>query len=326
MPAAHNVLRRPPRHSIDYVEYAMPDPPVCVIVVNWNRCEDTLECLASLESSSYEKTRVLVVDNGSTDGSPQRIREKFPKIEILELPENKGFAGGNNAAFRHLRDTGAGYFFLLNNDAVVAADAIAMLVAAAESAPDIGVVGAKVLFADDPMTLESVGVAVNMRTGRVRQIGYGEKDTGQYSELCRRDAVNGCAMLIRASLVENAGPLDEEYFCYFEEIDFCLRATGRGHRVLYCPDAVVYHKGAASGGGRRSPLLLYYGMRNQLLLARKQGRGGPGFVREGWVLALNVLSALRSPGENRIAALKWIWRGWRDYRKGKLGKASYKFD
>ena len=304
----------------------MSEPLVYVIVVNWNRCEDTLECLASLESSSYEKMKVLVVDNGSTDGSPQRIREEFPNTGILELPENVGFAGGNNAAFRHLRDAGAGYFFLLNNDATVEDDTVSMLVAAAESAPDIGVVGAKVLFADDPIMLESAGVSVNLRTGRVRQIGYREKDTGQYSELCKRDAVNGCAMLMRASLVESVGLLDEEFFCYFEEVDFCLRASEKGYRVLYCPDAPVYHKGAASGGGRRSPLQFYYGMRNQLLLTRKRGHGAPGPMRTAWVLTLNLLSALISPGKNRIEALKWIWRGWRDYRKGQLGKASHKFD
>jgi hypothetical protein len=303
----------------------MPDPLVYAIVVNWNRCDDTLACLASLEGSSYGNLKALVVDNGSTDGSSQRIRAEFPKTELLALSENLGYAGGNNAAFRHLKDAGADYFFLLNNDATVDADAVAMLVAASESAPDIGIVGAKVLHADDPMLIESVGVSVNLRTARIRQIGYGEKDAGQYAELCRRDAVNGAAMLIRAPLLKEVGLFDEEFFCYFEEVDFCLRASEMNYRILYCPDALAYHKGASSGGGRRSPLQFYYGMRNQLLLARKRGKGTPGYVRTIMVLALNIVSALLSPGQGRLGALKWIRRGWQDYRKGIFGKATYDF-
>jgi len=303
----------------------MPDPLVYAIVVNWNRCEDTLECLASLEGSSYGNLTILVIDNGSTDGSPQRIRAEFPKIELLALPENSGYAGGNNAAFRRLKDAGADYFFLLNNDATADRDCVGMLVAAAESAPDIGVVGAKALHADDPTLIESVGVSVNLRTARVRQIGYGEKDAGQYGELLKRDAVNGAAMLVRAALLEEVGLFDEEYFCYFEEVDFCLRAGEKNYRILYCPDALVYHKGASSGGGRRSPLQFYYGTRNQLLLARKRGKGTPGYARTVMVLALNVLSALLRPGKGRLGALKWIRRGWHDYRKGIFGKATYDF-
>ena len=303
----------------------MPDPLVYAIVVNWNRCEDTLECLASLEKSSYGNLRVLVVDNGSTDGSCKRIDEEFPKIQVLALPENKGFAGGNNAAFRHLKDAGADYFFLLNNDAVVEADAVAMLVAMAESAPAIGIVGAKVLQAGNPLLIESVGVSVNVRTGRVKQVGYGEKDAGQYSELCEHEAVNGAAMLLRAALIDEVGFFDEDFFCYFEEVDFCLRAKAKGHRIMYCPDAVVYHKGAASGGGRRSAMQFYYGTRNQLLLARKRGQGSPGYFRTMLVLALNIVSAVLSPGKGRLAALKWIRRGWHDYRKGVFGKASHDF-
>jgi hypothetical protein len=303
----------------------MPDPLVYAIVINWNRCEDTLACLASLEASSYAPLTILVVDNGSTDGSPQRIRAEFPKIELLALPENTGYAGGNNAAFRHLADAGADYFFLLNNDATAEEDCIGMLVAAAESAPDIGIVGAKVLHADDPLIIESAGVSVNLRTGRVRQIGYGEKDAGQYAELRRRDAVNGAAMLVRASLLKEIGCFDEDYFCYFEEVDFCLRAGEKDYRTLYCPDAMAYHKGASSGGGRRSPMQFYYGMRNQLLLAKKRGKETPGFVRTMMVLALNIVSALLKPGKGRLGALKWLRRGWQDYRKGAFGKANYDF-
>lgn len=304
----------------------MNGPLVYIIVVNWNRREDTLACLAALAASSYEKARTLVVDNGSTDGSAERIRAEFPNIDVFELPENTGFAGGNNAAFRHLKNAGAEYFFLLNNDAVVETDAISMLVAAAESAPDIGVVGAKVLFADDPVTIESVGASFNPRTGRVRQTGHGERDAGQHDSLCRRDAVNGCAMLVRASLIDEIGPFDEEFFCYFEEVDFCLRAAEKGYRILYCPDAFVYHKGAASGGGRRSALQFYYGTRNQLLLARKRGRGAPGFARAALVMFFNLLAAVVSPGGKRSTALKWVWRGWRDYRNGRFGKTSHEFE
>jgi GT2 family glycosyltransferase len=304
----------------------MSDPTVHVIIINWNGCEDTLKCLASIAASSYERTRILVVDNGSTDGSVERIRAEYPEAEILELGGNAGFAGGCNAAFRRLKGEGEGYYFLLNNDAVLESDAIGMLAAAAESTPEAGVWGAKVLFADDPLQIESAGAEVNLRTGRIRQVGFGEKDAGQYSEVRGCDAVNGCAMLIRPEALEAAGVFDEEFFCYFEEVDFCLRAADKGYRVLYCPDAVVYHKGAASGGGRRSPLQLYYGVRNQLLLLSKRGGGGiPGFLRTLYIMLLNVASAVISPGRSRLSALKWIWRGWRDYRQGKFGKARHEF-
>jgi GT2 family glycosyltransferase len=188
-------------------------PRVAVIVLNWNGGQDTLDCLASLRQMDYPCFDVLVVDNSSTDGSIEAIRESFPEVSLIETGANLGFTGGNNVGMRHALDRGADYVLLLNNDTEVAVDLLACLVDAVEAEPGVGVAGPLIYYYDQPEIVWSAGGAVDRRRGQTRMVGLGEPDSGQYGSMPREvDFVSGCALLARRSVLEQIGLLDERFF------------------------------------------------------------------------------------------------------------------
>src|SRR5436190_7401977 len=132
-------------------------PSVAVIVLNWNGRDDTLACLESLAGLNYDNFQVMVVDNGSTDGSVGAIRPRFPGVEIIETGRNLGFAEGNNVGIRLALDRGMDYVFLLNNDTVVDPSLLSELVAAAERCPEGGIFGAQILYHSDPLKIWFAG-------------------------------------------------------------------------------------------------------------------------------------------------------------------------
>ncbi len=304
----------------------MSAPRVHIAVLNWNNAPDTIACLRSLERHACNNTETVVVDNGSTDGSGGEIASRFPEARMLLLPENRGFSGGANTALRDAAEKKADYVFLLNNDAEVEADTIADLVSCAEENETAGIVGAKVLMAGSPGMIESEGVAINLFTGRIRQIGFGRPDSEAPAEPLERRAVHGAAMLIRIKMFNDIGPLAEEYFCYFEEIDYCLRAARAGWQVMYCPSARVMHKGASSFGGGFSAKRFYYAARNHLLLISKHSDGYFLPIRLLWVRLLTRLQLLRAPTDKRKRLKHWIRKAWSDFNDGKFGRADYDFD
>ena len=304
----------------------MSAPPVHIIIVNWNNAPDTIACLESLEKLTFSDAVPVVVDNGSTDGSAAEISGRFPGTRMLKLPENMGFAGGVNAAAEAAIKEGVKYIFLLNNDATVRPDTVANLVSCAEKTDRAGIVGAKVLRADDASRIESEGVSVCLCTGRIKQTGFGAKDRNETAPAVGRDAVHGAAMLVRTETLEDTGLLDEDYFCYFEEIDLCLRAREVGWRVIYCPSAAVLHKGAATFGGAWSARRIYYAARNQLLLVGRHSGTLLLPIRLWWVRMLSRLMLLKAPAEKRKRLKHWLRQAWRDYENAKFGRADYEFN
>ena len=249
----------------------MTHPPVVyAIVLNWNGWQDTVRCLASLRASVGLDPRVVVVDNGSTDGSTKRLAPLLgpSRDELLCAEHNLGFTGGVNLGLRHAHDHGADYFFLLNNDATVAPDCLARLVVAAASRPDIGFVGPKIVWEGEPGRLWSAGMSVAWPAARVNA-HYNEPDDGRFDGRRLVEGLTGCALLVTPAVLDRAGLLDDRYFAYYEDLDWRLRARRVGLRALYAGDARAAHQGSATtnrGAGRsQSALANYYGARNGLL-------------------------------------------------------------
>jgi GT2 family glycosyltransferase len=251
----------------------MTFPRVAVIVLNWNGGQDTLDCLASLRQIDYPCFDVLVVDNSSTDGSIEAIRESFPEVSLIETGANLGFTGGNNVGMRRALDRGADYVLLLNNDTEVATDLLTCLVDAVEADPEVGIAGPLIYYYDLPGTIWSAGGAVDRRRGQTRMIGLDELDSGQYGSASREvDFVSGCALLARRSVLEQVGLLDERFFAYYEEVEWCLRARRAGFRTINVPGAKVWHK-ISPGQRAASPIVHYYMTRNRLLFLKATGAG-----------------------------------------------------
>jgi hypothetical protein len=220
------------------------DPLVCVVVLNWNGLKDTVECLESLQKITYPNHKVVVVDNASASDDVRILRDRFGAYaHIIRNDRNYGYTGGNNIGIRHaLQAHDPGYVLILNNDTTVAPDFLGHLVHAAESDRAIGVAGPKVYYRDLPDRIQSAGMKVNMWTGQSTLIGGRQLDAGQHDTLREVDSVSGCCLLIKRLAIESVGEFDERYFCYWDETDYCARIRKAGLKVMYVPEASIWHR------------------------------------------------------------------------------------
>jgi GT2 family glycosyltransferase len=219
---------------------------VVIVVLNWRRPDETITCLESLAAADLSGARTLVVDNGSNDGSVARIRARFPDQWIVELPENRGYAGGNNAGIRAALDAGAGAVLLLNNDAQVAPDFLMPLLWALNSHRAVAGVSSAILRADHPQVLDVAWLDLYWGHGIIRRRGVNAMPGEGYHYRREVDAAVGCCLLLSREALQVIGPLDERYFAYHEEVDWCLRARRAGFVLLYEPMARVFHGGSKS--------------------------------------------------------------------------------
>jgi GT2 family glycosyltransferase len=238
-------------------------PSVAVIVLNWNGRDDTIACLESLDKVEYPRFDVVVVDNGSSDGSVAAIRQRFPRLEVVETGLNLGFAEGNNVGIRLALARHADYVFLLNNDTVVHPLLLKELVSAAERCPEGGIFSAKIFWYAEPARIWYAGVAWDERKMEFRHM----VDETMLDErgVIPTDYACGCALLAKSATLRKIGLLDPKFFLTFEESDFCYRARSAGIGCFYVPAAIVWHKISVSFGGAASPLAKYFMTRNRLL-------------------------------------------------------------
>jgi len=225
-----------------------PYPRVAIIIVNWNRRELTLDCLASLRLITYPNYRIIVVDNGSTDNSAEAIKSNYPDAQLLELNKNIRYAGGNNAALKALLDDQDDFVLLLNNDTTVEPDFLTHLVITC-SPDDIGMIGPKILYHSRPDVIWFAGGVINPAWGYVRHLGLRQLDDGRFDQAREVSFLTGCCLLIKRRILVEVGLLDESFYLYSEDADYCLRTLGRGYHLFYQPKARIYHKVSASTGG-----------------------------------------------------------------------------
>lgn len=246
-------------------------PKINIIVLNWNNAKDTLECLESIYTIDYPKYELIVVDNGSTDNSLSLIKQAFPKATYIENKENLGYVGGNNAGISYSLKTTADYFFILNNDTVIAKDILSAFAEAAIQHPNAGVLGGKIFYYDKPHTIWHAGGYWSEKQMK----GFHIDENTPNSQSGKKDItkvffVFGAAMLLKKEAIIKAGMLDEKFFLMVEEIDLCHRISKEGFDCLYVPKACVWHKGSNSfGDGKNGPQQLYYFHRNRLLFLYK---------------------------------------------------------
>lgn len=192
------------------------------------------------------------------------------KLVLIKNEKNYGFAEGNNIGMRYaLKALNPDYILLLNNDTVVDKRFLDELVKVAESDEKIGIVGPKIYYYNEPRKIQHAGGIINMWTGRRYMRGCGEIDNIKYNKLMPVDFITGATLLIKRDVIYNIGLLDPEYFSYTEDIDWCYRTTKSGYRILYVPNAKVWHKVSATTGGEMSDTSLYYISRNTIIFMKK---------------------------------------------------------
>lgn len=288
-----------------------------VCLLNWNRREDTLRCLSALVPVAGD-AMVIVADNGSQDGSLEAIRAAHPEVELIDNGANLGFSGGYNRAIRHAFARGASWVVLLNNDAILAPDALGAFRAAAERWPGAGVLAGR-LFEPDGR-VQWAGQRIGLLTGYSgRPRGFGRPDAPELRVEAPVERAVGALMAVSRAAVEAAGELDEDLFAYVEDVDWSLRIREAGFECVLVPGAAATHELAASSGGRLSTGPMYYGVRNTIVVCERHrplGRVGTR-LRRASILASFLARALLVVRSRAVA--RAVRSGYADARAGRLG-------
>lgn len=257
---------------------------VGIVVLNWNNAIDTIECIKSVLKINYTRYQLYVVDNYSTDDSVETIcrylqenqinfcwvdeldiqKTIFDKFRVILVrsSSNKGFSGGNNIAINNITSKGlADYIWILNNDTIVDKNALATMVEMANSDPHIGIVGSKILdYYNKDLIQTAGGGRLDYLKGTTKHIAVFE--SMNWDQPVTLDYITGASMLIKKELIERIGLLDEDYFLYWEDVDYSFRAINNGYKLAYCKDSHVWHKESATAG--RDSVHLYYKYRNAM--------------------------------------------------------------
>ena len=273
-------------------------PKVFINTLNWNGKKDTLECVSSLKKITYPNYEIVIIDNGSHDGSVEAFRAAHPDVTILENGANLGYSLGFNAGLKYSYEHGADYVLVLNNDTVVDPKVIDALVEVAESDARVGFVSGKVYYFDDPTRLQTAGRRNHPIFLVHELVGMGEIDQGQYDEIKDYDYLDDVYVLVSKQAYLDTGGFDANFFLYFEETDWCARIRKAGYRLVYTPHAKIWHKDGRSTGGNQGVNFTYYMARNQILFVRRNAP--PGHFRK-----YLAYIAWRAP--RRIA--QWLKRG-----------------
>ncbi len=237
------------------------EPRVVISILNWNGAEKTLACLRSLKVQTYRNAVIRVVDNGSVDDSCERISSAYPDVMLLRNPENTGFAAGHNVVLRKAHEGDADYVWILNSDAEVHADALAALVALSESDSAIGLVSPVIYDRSDTSRVQFCGSWLDWDAQEVRY-------SREFAAIEAREKVApgdmslwGTALLIKREVLERVGMLDENFFAYYEDNDYCVRAARCGFFSRVAPSAMVRHD-AHRSTRTRPPYFFYLMARN----------------------------------------------------------------
>lgn len=286
-------------------------PRVSIITLNWNRCQDTLAFLESCYRLTYPNLHLIVVDNGSSDGSVAAIGERFPEVTQLVNERNLGFAAGMNVGLRYALAQGADYLFIANNDTLVDPEMLSPLVTIAQSgAADL--LAPAIYYADAPTRPWSVGGWRNPLTLEIAQSQALQRvvaDTTPFAV----DFVPACGLLIRRCCLEQVGLFDERFFMYYEDMDFCLRMRMAGCTIMVAPGAAMWHKVAVSSGGSDSPGERYHMARASVQFFRKHVSGWRWLIvvpyRTGSAIKTTLRLLLRGRRDSARAYLRGLWHG-----------------
>jgi GT2 family glycosyltransferase len=289
-------------------------PSVAVIVLNWNRSQETVQCLKSLACISYLAHEVILVDNGSTDGSVETISTKFPHVTILASHENLGYPAGNNLGIRYAMKRAFDYVLLLNNDTVVDSAFLDELVKAAENDPLAGFLGPKVYYYDFSGRKDVISFAggrLSLWRATSVHLRANQIDRGKPENILEVDFVEGSCVLVKCAMLDHVGLLTTDFFAYWEDVDWCVRGRRAGYKSLYVPAAKIWHKVSASGIG---PRRMYFMTRNRVWFMKRHASPVQNAtfiiffaVWDFWFTCVSLLLGFRG-----IAGLREFLRGLRD--------------
>jgi hypothetical protein len=323
-------------------------PKVFIIILNFNGWLDTKECLCSLEKVDYPNFEVVLIDNGSNGNYQLSVSGYQLKIQAIYNEHNFGFAGGNNQGIKLALGGGADYILLLNNDTLVKPDFLTKLVEAGEKNKEYGIIGPVIYKYNDKNKIQFAGGKINwsrtrgthityilsLRAERSNPVGGGNNSglpvwhafgkpmvdgpcaRGTRDDILSVDYITGCCLLIKREVIEKIGLISEDYFLYYEDTDWNMRAQQAGYKCGVMLDVKIYHKGSASSTEFSYPYI-YYHTRNGLIFSSRFGFLPLTYLISGWIFLKQLVKL--AIGYKREWA-RPVMQGVIDFWQGKGGK------
>lgn len=295
----------------------MKQPKVTIILVNYNGYLDTIECIKSLNQLKYRSYNVIIVDNGSTNDSYSILKEYISNngndsFRVVKSSDNLGFSGGNNIAIEIAQKENADYVLLLNNDTIVTPDFLSILM---DNASDDCLIAPRIMYWKSKNTVWYGGGKLSEFLGRAWHDRINKTYDSDIDDSIKEVSfITGCCMLVPMKVIEKIGMLEDKFFLYYEDTEYCWRAKKNGYGLKYVGNSVIYHN-VSSSTGHNSPLMNYYKIRNRLVLIQDNVKG------------LNIISAKICAYFEMLVGvvirkyqITSVIEGIRDYREGQLGK------
>jgi GT2 family glycosyltransferase len=298
-----------------------------IVILNWNSYEDTYECIKSLEGLDFKDFHVFLVDNNSIDKSFERLTDDLKKgkfkvgLTLIQTGDNLGFAGGNNVGIKEAIKQGFEFFWLLNNDTIVDPQALSSLVNTMDKETTIGIIGSKILYYGTNK-IWFAGGKINRFTGETKHIGIGEEDLGQYNKLKTVDYITGCSLFFKAELINTTGLMCEDYFLYYEETDWNIRAKKDNWTIIYQPESVVYHKVSATVNRdtkAQPPYVNYYDIRNKHMMIKRNLKNKFINLYLIYDVCKKVVKIFLKDRVNRILRLRYVFHALKDIKNKRMG-------
>jgi GT2 family glycosyltransferase len=264
-------------------------PLIGIVLLNWNNWPDTLSCLEDIKRYTYprERLRVIVVDNNSSDESLSQL-EQHNGFELITLEKNIGFAGGNNQGIQKALDQGCEYILLLNNDTSTPPNLLQPLLSIFSEKPNAGVIAPKIHYQNPQNTIWYAGGRFTSPRIIGDLVGLDEFDKGQYDKIRQVDFATGCCMLVHKKVFDRIGLLDEDFFFYHEDVDFCFRAKQAGFSVWFQPESTIIHNVSKSTADNLSNRTYLYA-KARVIFFHKHIRG----LKIMWVVILEIIRTTR---------------------------------
>lgn len=293
----------------------MKEPKIAIIIINWNTFQLTFNCLKSLEACSYNNISFFLVDNGSIDGSGDKIALEFPEVNYIKNEKNEGFTGANNLALKAILEQDFDYVLLLNNDTEVKPNFLSLLEAKMNSDNKLAATQPLILNFKNKDTIWNAGGSFNTFFGLTKTRLKGMIFNPQLNIETSTQWITGCCILVKTSVVKQVGLLDNRFFAYFEDVDWSIRMTNLGYKLAVVPESIIYHhtsgstkKNNASNEGNLSPYAHFLNVRNHIYLIKKHtffNTLGSWIYQIVKIFAFSIYFILRG----RFVKFKMVWRG-----------------
>jgi len=251
-------------------------PKVAIILLNWNSFDHSSNCIESLQLCDYPNFEIIVVDNGSIDGSGNLLKAKFPDIILIASATNEGFAAGNNRGFSYAIENQFTYAMMLNNDVFVEPNFISKLINYMESHPETGAIQPKIFFNHDRKKIWNGGSYFLSWLGWTYSKRYMRRAGVLQSQFQQVEWITGCAFLTKTSILQEVGLLEEAFFIYYEDVDLSFRIRSKGYQLTFHPESIIYHIAGSSNKakvkgkeGYSSPIVHYLNSRNHIWILKK---------------------------------------------------------